>query len=99
MLILIVQYNHKQDYKNTIIVLETTLGMQVGIVIIQKSFISIHEISHNAFNLYWPQVEKKEIRVITVIRKNLADKIMIKHKTDFINHPYFILLEIHELEP
>ena len=31
------------------------------------------------------------------IKKNLADKIMLDHRTDLINHLYFMLLEIRKL--
>lgn len=36
---------------------------------------------------------------MTAMRKNLIDKIVIDHRTDLVNHPYFILLEIRELNP
>ena len=36
---------------------------------------------------------------MTAMRKNLVDKIMVDHRTDLVNHPYFMLLEIHELDP
>lgn len=36
---------------------------------------------------------------MTAMTKNLADKIVINHRTDLINHLYFMLLEIQELDP
>lgn len=36
---------------------------------------------------------------MTAIRKELTDKIVIEHRTDLINHPYVMLLEICELDP
>lgn len=36
---------------------------------------------------------------MTAVRKNLTDKIVVDHRTDLINHPYFMLLEIRELDP
>lgn len=33
------------------------------------------------------------------VRKDLTDVIVIGHKTDLINQPYFILLEILDLDP
>ena len=35
---------------------------------------------------------------MTVVRKNLVDKIVIEHKTDLMNYLYFILLEIQDLD-
>ncbi len=65
---------------------------------LQEPFIGTREISHSAFNFYWPQAERKKIRVMTAIQKELTDKIVIEHRTDLINHPYVILLEIRELD-
>ena len=36
---------------------------------------------------------------MTAVRKNLVDKIVMDHKTNLINHLYFILLEIRKLDP
>ncbi len=35
---------------------------------------------------------------MSAVRKDLTDKIVVEHRTDLINHPYFMLLEIRELE-
>lgn len=35
---------------------------------------------------------------MTAIKKNLLDKIIIEHKTDLVNHPYFILFKIRDLD-
>ena len=32
------------------------------------------------------------------VRKDLRDKIMVDHRTNLIHHPYFMLLEICELD-
>ncbi len=96
---LVVQHNFGQSYESTIMALETALSIGAGIVMLQKPFIGIREISHSAFNLYWPQAERKEIRVMTAVREELTDKIVVEHKTDLINHPYVMLLEICELDP
>lgn len=34
-----------------------------------------------------------------VVRKILAENILIDYKTDLISHPYLILLEIWKLDP
>lgn len=47
------------------------LSIGAGIVMLQESFIGTREINHMAFNLYWPQVERKEIKVMTAVRKLL----------------------------
>ena len=78
--------------------LETTLSIGAGMVIIQELFIGNREICHSGFNSYWPQKKRKEIRIMTEIRNDLANKIWLDHRTDLINHPYFMLLEIRKLD-
>ncbi len=51
-----------------------------------------------AFNLYWSQVNRKKIRFMMTVQKILTNKIMVEHKTDFINHSYVILIEICKLD-
>ncbi len=91
---LLVQHNCGQGYESTIMALETGLSVEAGIVMIQEPFIGNREISHSGFNFYWPQGERKNIRVMTAVRRTLVDKIVVDHRTDLINHPYFMLLEI-----
>ena len=38
------------------------------------------------------------MRVMTAVRKDLLNKIVIEHRTDLVNHPYFILFEIQDLD-
>lgn len=95
-LMLVVQHNCGQGYESTIMALETALSIEVGIVILQELFIGIREISHRAFNFYWPQAERKEIRVMSAIQKELTSKIVVENRTDLINHPYVMLLEIRK---
>lgn len=68
-------------------------------VLLQESFIGTQEINHSAFNFYWPQTERKKIRVLMIIQKTLTNKMGIEHKTDFINYFHVMLLEICKLDP
>ncbi len=94
-----VQDNCGQRYESTVMALETGLSVEAGVVMIQEPSIGSREISHSGFNFYWPQGERKNIRVMTAVRRTLVDKIVVDHRTDLINHPYFMLLEIQELDP
>ena len=96
--ILIIQHNCRRGYENTVMALETALSITAEMVMLQKPFIGNREISHSVFNFYWPQGNRSEIRVVTAIRKDLMDKLVIENRTDLVNHPYFILLEIWELD-
>lgn len=93
----VVQHTCGQRYESTVMVLETALSTGAGIVMVQEPFIGIREICHSGFNFYWPTGERKELRVMKAIRKNLGDRMMVDHRTDLIHHPYFMLLEIREL--
>lgn len=95
---LIIQHNFGRGYENIVIALKTRLSVGAGIVMLQKPFMSNRELCHSAFNFYWPQGNRTEIRVITVVRRDLLDKIVVEHKTDLVNHSYFILFEIRELD-
>lgn len=96
---LVVQHNCGQDYESTIMALETALGIGADIVMLQEPFIGTREISHSAFNFYWPQANRKEIRVMTAVRKEFTNMIFVDHRTDLINHLYVILLGIRKLDP
>ena len=78
--------------------LETGLSIKAGIILIQEPFIGNQEISHSGFNFYWPQDKRKNVKVMTVVRKTLVDKIVVNHKINLINYFYFILLEIQEID-
>ena len=95
---LIIQHNCGRGYESTVMALETALSIKAGMVMLQEPFIGNREISHSAFNFYWPQGDRSEIRVVTAIRKDLMDKLVVENRTDLVNHPYFILLEIRELD-
>lgn len=79
-------------------VLKTVFSIKAGIVIIQKPFISSQKLCHSGFNFYLLKREKKDIKVITVIKKDFVNKIVVDYKTDIIDYPYFILLEICKLK-
>lgn len=68
--------------------LETAITVEAGIIIIQEPYIGNREILHSAFNFYWSQSERKNIRVMIAVKRNLVDKIMVDHKTDLKNNPY-----------
>lgn len=60
-------------------------------------FIDSQELRQSKFNFYCQKRETNDIRVMTVVRKNLVYKIVIDHKIDLISHLYFRLLEICKL--
>ena len=96
---LVIQHNCGQRYESTVMALKTALCIEAGIVMLQELFIGNREVSHSGFNFYWLQGERKNIRVMTAVKKEVIDKIVVDHRTDLVNHPYFMLLGIRELDP
>lgn len=94
MVMLIVQYNYRREYKSIVIVLETALDIWAEIILLQEPFISNWKLVHSTFDIYWPKGDKIAICVMTVVRKNLLNKIVVEYKTNLVNHLYFIFPEI-----
>lgn len=77
--------------------LKTPLDIWAKIILLQELFIGNRKLIHNAFNFYWPQRDKVAIQVMTVVKNDLLHKIVIKHKMNKVNHPYFIFFKIRDL--
>lgn len=99
LLMLIVQQNCRKEYECTISALEAWLGLDVGVVYIQESFLGKRDISHSGFNLYWLSEtdNQKDMQVLTAVRKNILNKVLIENQTDLVSHPYCFVLDIEEL--
>lgn len=80
-------------------IFKTALKIKRDIDMIQKPFIDNEEILHSIFNFYLPQYKRKNISLITAVKTNLVDNIVVDYRMDFINHHFFMLLEIQELDP
>lgn len=79
-------------------VLETVLDIWAEIILLQEPFISNRKLVHSAFDIYQPKGDKIAIYIMTVVRKNLLNKIVVKHRTNLVNHLYFIFPEIWDLD-
>lgn len=66
-----------------------------------KNRFGVIEISHLGFNLYWPSGtdSRKDMRVLTAVRKDIVSQIIIENRTDLVSHPYCMVLDIKELHP
>lgn len=65
-------------------------SIEVEIVSLQEPFIGNKSTTtHSAFNVYLPQKLKNEARVLTSVKKDLVDKIIVDKRTDLVDHPYF----------
>ena len=88
---LIIQHNYDRGYKSTVGLLETAISIGAGIVCLQEPFIGNRNITHSVFNFYWPGESRIEVRVLTAVKKELVNKIIVENRLDLVNHPYFWL--------
>ncbi len=95
---LVVQHNCGRGYESTIAALETSLSIGAGIACLQEPFIGNKSISHSAFNLYWPEGSRNEARVLTTIKKELVSRIVVDNRTDLVDQPYFLALDIRDID-
>lgn len=98
---LVIQQNRGKGYECTISTLETALSLGASMVCIQEPFIRNQVLSHSGFNLYWPadQGNRRDVRVLTAIRKDTASNIIFDNRSDLTSHPYCIILDVNERHP
>lgn len=95
---LVVQHNCGRGYESTIAALETSLSIGARIACLQEPFIGNRSISHSAFNFYWPGGLRNEARVLTAVKKELMSRIVVGNRTDLVDHPYFLALDIRDID-
>jgi ribonuclease HI len=93
----IVQQNCQKGYEHTIAALESALEIGAGVVCIQEPFIGKKVLIHSAFNLYWPSGCRKDLRVMTAVRRDILNRVVVESRSDIVNHPYCLTLDIQEL--
>ncbi len=81
--------------------LEAGLGLETSVICIQEPFLGNRSLAHTGFNLYWPSEtdNRKDIRVLIAVRKDILNKVIVENCTDLVSHPYCIALDIRELSP
>ena len=94
---LVVQQNCQKGYENTISALEAALEIGAGLVCLQEPFIGKKTLAYTAFNFYWPRGVRTEARVLTAVRKDILNKIVVENRSDLVDHPYFLAMDIREL--
>lgn len=98
---LVVQQNCGKGYECTISALETALSLGALMVRIQEPFIGNRTISHSGFNLYWLADRRnwEDIRVLTAVRKDIADNVILENRSDLASRPYCLIVDVKELHP
>ncbi len=98
---LVVQQNCGKGYECTISALEAGLGLEASVVCIQEPFLGNRSLAHAGFSLYWLSGtdNRKDMRVLIAVRKDILNKVIIENRTDLASHPYCIVLDIKKLNP
>ena len=97
---IVLQQNCGKRYESTILALEAGLGLNAAIVCIQEPFLGNRSIAHAGFNFYWPSgiSNRKDIRVLVAVRKDIVNTVIVENRTDLVSHPYCLVLDIKELD-
>ena len=96
---LVIQHNCHKTYAVTIAILETALAKGAGVVCLQEPYIGHQRVSHPGFMLYWPEAEdRKKIRVVTAIKKDIPANWILEHRTDLVNHTHIQCLDIWDIQ-
>ena len=94
---LVLQHNCRQTYAVTIAALEAGLELGVGLACLQEPYVN-DGFRHGGYQIYWPEAGKhRNQRVAIAIRRDLFNKIMVEARTDLLDHPYLMALDVWEL--
>jgi Reverse transcriptase (RNA-dependent DNA polymerase)/Endonuclease-reverse transcriptase len=96
---LVIQHNCRQAYPITIAAFETGLALNAAFICLQEPYVGVYTFSHPGYEIKWPEKgEKKEKRVLIAIRKDLLTKVITETRSDLVNHPYVLALDIWDLQ-
>jgi hypothetical protein len=69
--------------------------LNMAFICLQEPYVGVHSFSHPKYKIKWPKKgENKEKRVLIAIRKNLLTEIITETRSNLVNHPYFLALNI-----
>lgn len=94
LIILVIQHIWGQKYESTIAMIEISLSIGAGIVCMHRSFIGNRSIILNTFNFYWYRELRNDAKVLTVIKKELINKIIIDNRKNLVDYLNFFILDI-----
>jgi hypothetical protein len=97
---LIIQHNCRKASAITIAALETGIKRNAAFICLQEPYVGQIPISHPGYTLYWPETGKQnEKRVSIAVKRDIMAQIIIEARTDLINHPYTLVLDIWDIQP
>ena len=93
---LVLQHNCARTGAVVHTALEAALEAGAEIACLQEPPVGKLDISHPGFLFYWPEGPREHARVMTAVRRDIVVKVVIEARTDLVNHPYFIAVDIVE---
>lgn len=95
-----IQHNCAKTHATTIAALETGLKLSAAFICLQEPYVGrTHHISHPGYTLFWPEAgEQKDKRVAIAIRRDLMSQLVIEARTDLVDHPYALALDIWDIQ-
>lgn len=92
----ILQHNCRKTYAIMIATLEAGLELGVGLVCLQEPYVG-REFRHVGYQIYWPEAGAQGNRRMAVaIRRDLFNQAVVEARTDLIDHPYIMAVDIWE---
>lgn len=70
------------------------ISIGAGIICLEEPFIRNKNIIYSAFHFYWLGRSRNKARVLTAVKKELANRIIVESELDLLDHPYFLALDI-----
>ncbi len=58
-------------------------------IYLQELFLGGKNITYSAFNFYWPGRVTTEARVLTLVKNDLVDKIVMENRSNLADHSCF----------
>ena len=94
---LVLQHNCRKTYAVTIAALEAGIELGIGLACLQEPYVQ-KEFRHGGYQMYWPETGTHgNRRVAMAIRRDLLNKVMVEARTDLLDHPYLMVLDVWEL--
>jgi hypothetical protein len=96
---LVVQHNCNRAYATGIAALET--GLEIGAALVCLQELSIQgDWGHPGYTIYWPECGNcGNHQVVVAVRRGLSHALAIDTRTDLVNHPYIMVMDVWELAP
>jgi hypothetical protein len=74
--------------------------LNTAFICLQELYNNIYSFSYPSYEIRWPEKGKSnEKRVLIAIRKDLLTKVITESRSDLVNHPYFLAIDVWKLHP